>query len=225
MTIRPLPGQTSSPSTDLEPTLDHLVYAATDLEDAVAQFEAATGIRPAYGGRHAGRGTRNHLVRLGERSYLEIIGPDLDGPVPTGVGLPFGIEGLAGPSLLTWAVHPPDIAGAARASARVGAELGAPMWMKRQTPSGRTLEWRIASVVPLPFSGVTPFLIDWGDSTHPSSDPDLPGARLLSLSATHPDPAGPLEVLKALGLTLPVTSGASRLVAVLDTPRGLVTLT
>jgi hypothetical protein len=51
---------------------DHLVYAVPDLAAAVAEFEARTGIRPAAGGSHAGRGTANFLVGLGS-AYLEIM--------------------------------------------------------------------------------------------------------------------------------------------------------
>lgn len=224
LTIQLLPAASSFAGVAIASDLDHLVYAAADLQAAVVQFEAVTGIRPAEGGRHPGRGTRNYLVGLGPSSYLEIIGPDLEHPIPDGAGMPFGIDRLDGAVLLTWAVHPPDIIVAARSSAEHGAALGDPLWMNRQTPTGRQLTWRIASAVPLPFSGVTPFLIDWADSVHPAADPDLPAARLVSLTATHPDPAGALEVLEALGLALPVTAGPVGLTAILETPRGFVAL-
>lgn len=224
MTINRATDESSSEPVDLEPSLDHLVYAVTDLMATVTQFEALTGIAPAAGGAHIGRGTRNFLVGLGERSYLEIIGPDLDHPAPVGAGLPFGIDQLAGPRLLTWAVHPHDISAAAAASAEHGADLGEPMPMSRTTPSGRRLSWRIASSVPLPFSGVTPFLIDWGDSGHPATDPELPAARLLALEAQYPAPAHLRPLLDDLGMTLPVTAGPAGLTAVLETPNGRVRL-
>ncbi len=58
----------------VEPSLDHLVYAVPDLDAATRAFAAATGVVPAEGGAHVGRGTRNVLVGFGETSYLEIIG-------------------------------------------------------------------------------------------------------------------------------------------------------
>lgn len=224
MTIQLLADQSSCAATKIESQLDHLVYAAADLDEAVAQFEAVSGIRPAEGGRHIGRGTRNYLIALGPRSYLEIIGPDRQNPIPAGAGMPFGVDEISKGVLLTWAVHPADIAGAARVCAEHGADLGEPLGMRRMTPAGLELQWQIASTVPLPFSGVTPFLIDWGNSIHPATDPDLAAASLLRLTATHPDPAGALAVLDALGMTMPITKGPAGLQALLRTPRGFISL-
>jgi catechol 2,3-dioxygenase-like lactoylglutathione lyase family enzyme len=53
--------------------LDHLVLGVPDLEQGAAWFEEITGVRPAFGGRHA-TGTANYLVGLGGDRYLEIIG-------------------------------------------------------------------------------------------------------------------------------------------------------
>ena len=210
------------PSSD--PNLDHVVYAAPDLAAAVDDFQARTGIRPAPGGRHLGRGTRNFLVGLGGQAYLEIIGPDPEHPARPGVALPFGIDSLIGPKLLTWAVRSADIDAAATVSARAGADLGEPAAMSRRTPSGSELRWRLASALPLPFLGVTPFLIDWGDTTHPTADPDLPVVELIALSGTTPDPVAVQVVLDALGVVLPLTPGPAGLRATLRTPAGAVVL-
>lgn len=211
------------PAVVVEPTLDHLVYATPDLESTVAEFVAATGLEPAPGGRHLGRGSRNVLVGLGRRSYLEIVGPDAESPPDPGRELPFGISDLDAPRLVTWAVHPADITAAAAAGALAGADLGPILPMTRERPDGVRLSWRLASRHPAPLGGVTPFLIDWGDSPHPASG-DLPAAALLSLRGTHPDPAAVGAVLDALGVFLPVAAGPSGLVAVIDTPRGPVEL-
>jgi hypothetical protein len=208
----------------IEPSLDHLVYAVPDLAAAVDDFQSRTGLLPAPGGRHLGLGTRNFLVGLGPTSYLEIIGPDLEHPVAVGTSMPFGLEQLIEPRLLTWAVHPPDIDLAGRASAAAGADLGPPAAMSRLTPSGQLLEWELASVVPLPFGGVTPFLIDWGRTVHPASDPAMPRAVLLEFAGSHPDPAAVRTVLDALGVSLPIRVGPTGLSAVLQTDRGQVQL-
>jgi hypothetical protein len=210
MTIIRGAGDRSAATLPVEPSLDHLVYATTDLDAAVSRFEAVTSIRPAKGGAHLGRGTRNYLVGLGERRYLEIIGPDPGHPAPAGVALPFGIDALTGPLLLTWAVRPAHIQDAADVCAANGADLGQPLPMSRKTPSGQELTWRIASSVPLPFAGVTPFLIDWDGGTHPADSPELPVARLISM--------------EALGVVLPVSAGPAGLFAVLETPNGPVSL-
>ena len=53
--------------------IDHVIFAATDLDAAAARIEAEYGLRAAGGGRHEGLGTHNRIVPLGG-GYLEILG-------------------------------------------------------------------------------------------------------------------------------------------------------
>ncbi len=206
----------------VEPLLDHLVYAVPDLDAATREFAATTGVAPAEGGRHPGRGTRNVLVGFGETSYLEIIGPDPENPADPGVAMPFGLSEPARPRLVTWAVHPADLEAAAAASAAAGADLGEIWPLSRRTPAGSLLEWRLASAHPAPLDGVTPFLIDWSTTPHPASA--LSQLALRGLRATHPDPDAVSVVLDALGVRLAVEPGPPGLAALLDTPRGPVVM-
>ena len=208
----------------VEPLLDHLVYAVPDLAAAVDRFQAETGVLPAAGGRHLGLGTRNFLVRLGPTAYLEIIGIDVQHPPRPGAPVPFGVDRISVPRLLTWAVHPVDIDEALAAYSAAGTDLGPARAMSRRTPSGELLQWRLATTVPLPFGGVVPFLIDWGSATHPAADPALPAVELLALAATYPDPPAVQRVLTAAALTLDVAAGPASLAATLDTPRGRLVL-
>ncbi|WP_327085082.1 VOC family protein [Nonomuraea sp. NBC_01738] len=161
--------------------MDHLVYATPDLAPTVAEVERLLGVKPAEGGRHVGLGTRNHLLGLGGRSYLEIIGPDPEQPHP-GAPRPFGIDTLDAPRLVAWAVEPDDLDATVAASRARGYDPGTPFAMSRRTPSGDLLEWRLAfAAEPDP---VIPFLIDWGTTPHPrrpcrspSSPPSAPPTR------------------------------------------------
>jgi hypothetical protein len=203
--------------------LDHLVLATPDLAATVAEFTERTGVRPAPGGAHVGRGTRNHLVSLGGSSYLEIIGPDpeqaaRDGPRP------FAVDGLASPRTVTWAISPPDLDAVVAAARARGYDPGEPRPMSRRRPDGTLLQWRLTDGDTQHPSGLVPFLIDWGTSVHPTAT-GLPVTPLLDLSASAPDPDEIRPLLSALDTGLPLKQGAWAITFTVDTPRGPVTFT
>ncbi|MBE1530799.1 VOC family protein [Actinomadura algeriensis] len=180
--------------------LDHLVYAAPDLAAAVERVAERTGVRPAEGGPHVGLGTRNHLLGLGGRSYLEIVGPDPDQPEPA-APRPFGVDDLAAPALVGWAVATADIDAAVTRARDAGVELDDAREMSRRRPDGTLLTWRLTP--PLP--GVRPFLIDWGTADHPADA--LPVVPLRSFVIAHPAPAALRAELAALGVAPDVRRG------------------
>lgn len=203
------------------PLLDHLVLATPDLAATVAEFTRRTGVTPAPGGAHVGLGTRNHLVGLGGSGYLEIIGPDPEQSAPSGPR-PFGVDGLAAPRTVTWAIGPPDLDAAVAAARARGYDPGAVRSMSRRRPDGTLLEWRLTDGASAHPSGLVPFLIDWGASVHPSAS-GLPLTPLLALSATTPDPDGIRPLLAALGTELPLSQGPVGISFTVRTPRGPVT--
>ncbi|MFB7632383.1 VOC family protein [Streptomyces sp. NPDC056149] len=203
------------------PVLDHLVYATPDLDRTVAEVAELTGVRPVLGGGHPGRGTRNHLLGLGSGGYLEIIGPDPAQPEPARPRW-FGIDALDGPRLVTWAVRVTGIAGRVARARAAGYDPGDPVAMSRRTPDGTELAWRLTP--PGAGGDLAPFLLDWGDTPHPAGA-GLPAVPLLSLSATHPDPAAVRAAWAALGVRwpgAPIVEGPVRLTAVVAGRHGPV---
>src|SRR3954463_13126589 len=85
--------------------LDHILLGCGDLDAGITFVEQHTGVRAAFGGVHPGRGTRNALLSLGERQYLEIIAPD---PAQKGIDQNdrlAAINKLKSPRLIGWAAH------------------------------------------------------------------------------------------------------------------------
>src|SRR4051794_1446339 len=123
--------------------LDHLVLATPDLIATAEWFAATTGVEPTPGGRHVGRGTRNVLCSLGATSYLEIVGPDPDQHAPAG-GRPFGVDTLATPKIVSWAIAVQDMDAALDRARRVGGEPGGATPLQRGRPHGVTLPGRLA---------------------------------------------------------------------------------
>ncbi|MDH6213583.1 VOC family protein [Streptomyces pseudovenezuelae] len=201
--------------------LDHLVLATPDLAATVADFTRRTGVAPAPGGVHIGFGTRNYLVSLGGRSYLEIIGPDPEQPEPSGPR-PFDVDDLAVARTVTWAISPPDLDAAVAGARARGYDPGRIHPMSRRRPDGALLEWRLTDGETAHPSGLVPFLIDWQVSDHPTAS-GLPATPLLTLSATAPDLDEIRPLLAAVGPELALSEGPFGLSFTVGTPRGQVT--
>jgi hypothetical protein len=201
--------------------VDHLVYATHDLEGSIDELEECLGVRAALGGRHPGRGTRNALLALGERRYLEILGPDPEQPA---AGAPrwFMLDEIAAPRLVTWAAKAKDLEGLVERAARTGVRLGPVAAGSRVTREGVTLNWRFSDPGTVVAEGLAPFFIDWGESPHPAATAPR-GVELVGLRMQHPEAERVREVLAALGIEAEVEVGAKpELVATLRTGRGMV---
>lgn len=211
--------------TQIDPNgkIDHLVYGVLDLQNAVDEIEQQTGVRPAEGGRHVGRGTRNYLLGLSPTSYLEIIALDDENPVAADQTVAFGLDALQRDRMITWAVHPSDIDGALVKSRRHGADHGKLAPMSRVDGAGNELEWTLAVSEDLPFDGLAPFLIDWGTSTHPAAS-GIPAAELTELVISSPDADALNALYDDLRLSVKAQPGERAMHATITGPKGSITL-
>jgi catechol 2,3-dioxygenase-like lactoylglutathione lyase family enzyme len=132
----------------MPPVVDHLMFATSDLEACCRWLQELTGVRPAYGGVHPGRGTHNALMSLGPEVYLELIAPD---PKQADVDLSADVRfsqfkgGAGGGRLVHWAAGTLQLAAdQAKATVAPGWELGEPRSHSRETPEGKLLEWTLA---------------------------------------------------------------------------------
>ena len=211
----------------LEVTLDHLVLAAVSLADGIEYIGELTGVAAQPGGKHVAMGTHNALLRLSERTFLEIIAIDPEGTKPARPRW-FELDNIAlqaelteRPRLIHWVARTKGIES-------VAASCPVPLGTVRPMSRG-DYRWRIT--IPddgsLPAKGILPTLIEWDVPQHPAESLPKSNVSLASLAATHPEPGPIRAALSSLGLSevVQVTYDRdTRLAAMLRTPRGIVSL-
>jgi hypothetical protein len=167
--------------------LDHITLAAATLADGVAYAEAALGVSIPVGGAHPLMGTHNHLLRLGDTLFLEVVAPDPAAEAPSrrrwfGLDDPeFRAALAAAPRLVTWVVATDDIE---KTLKEVPHAAGPAVTVTRGD-----LKWLIS--VPndgsMPFGGAFPTFIQWPRGPHPASGMRDLGCSLVSLEIAHPE--------------------------------------
>ncbi len=204
-------------ATTIPPGIDHIMYGTLGFDATLAEIERDWGVRLTIGGGHEDLGSINALADLGNGAYLEVLGPHPTRPVRD------DWRAFMAPlhhKLGFWAVGVTDIAAAVERAKAAGYDPGRVEHEERRRPDGLLLGWEMCWRDDS--DPVIPFLIDWGETPHPSVD-SVKGLRLVSLRAEHPDPTEANRRLAAVGTALEVTAGpAPRLIAVLDTPRGRI---
>jgi Glyoxalase-like domain len=188
--------------------LDHLLLGCSDLDQGVTFVEKHTGVRPATGGVHPGRGTRNALLALGPLHYLEVIAPD---PAQIEVPkmraeLPAMLKGFAAPTLVEWAVHTLNIEAVAERLRKVGVAFHGPTPGSRARPDGKMLHWQTLNLDD-DHDGLLPFFIEWGaDSMHPSVDAPS-GCKLESFAVAASNPGELSAEFQRMGIDVEVEQG------------------
>ncbi len=135
--------------------LDHVILAAADIDAAAADLAREHGLASLPGGRHAGHGTSNRIVPLGD-SYIEIMGVVDEAEAaasPMGRWLRDRTadgDRLAAVCLRTGAIEP--------LAERLGLRAQP---MSRDAPGGLTLSWRLAGLAEAMADPSQPFFIDW----------------------------------------------------------------
>ena len=179
-------------------SLDHILLGSNDLDKGIALVEEKTGVRAAIGGVHPGRGTRNALLSLGEKHYLEIIAPDPAQPNATEPPS-LALKKLSEPRLVGWAAHPGDLDVFAKKLGDAGLAFEGPRPGSRKRPDGRTLNWKTLALAN-DQHGLLPFFIEWSaDSVHPSADAPA-GCKIVHFEISGPDSGELSRLCKLLDL-------------------------
>src|SRR4029453_17710203 len=114
--------------------VDHLLLGVSDLDLGIEWVAKRTGVKPVAGGSHPGVGTRNALVSLGGRRYLEIIAPD---PSQSSFQFRIDLRRLSEPQLVTWAARSEDAEGESKKALDAGFEIFGPQEGSRARPPRR----------------------------------------------------------------------------------------
>ena len=219
--------------------VDHLVIAASTLEEGVAWCESTLSITPGSGGEHPLMGTHNRLFSIATaqypRAYFEIIAINKEAGCARFHSAKrwFDLDNEAlqtdlkqnGPQLVHFVASTPDAVAATQSLANLGIDRGELLSASRMTAHG-LLSWQItvrADGQRL-MNGTLPTLIKWGD-VHPTQHMEASGVTLQSLTASQPDVAQLTAAYSAIHLqSVAVAHGPANLVARLQTPLGIVTL-
>lgn len=233
----------------MQTQIDHLVVAATSLEQGVQWCEALFGITPALGGEHALFGTHNRLFKIAtpkfSMAYFEIIAinPEAVRPKKTTTLHPhrwFDLDNselqksiFKEPRLIHFVASTPDIKAARMALRMEGIDRGPAIHAERQT-SKALLHWQISVRADGQrlFDGALPTLIQWGKPDaadplrlHPRNTLPRSGVTLQSIDITHPSAEKLQAAYASIGLNgISISEGSANIKATLKTPKGIVVL-
>ena len=198
--------------------LDHIMYAAPDLDQGIAEIAELPGVVPAMGGAHPGMGTRNALLSRGADQYLEIIAPD----PPQALTDTLGNELIqhSGSGIRSWAVATDNLSAVTDITTAQGLNPQPVIDMNRTTPAGVRLDWQ---VLQLRGNRMLPFFIDWKNSPHPALTTPA-GCRLAEFTVSVPEGPQYQKLMDALQIHVTVVQGVLGFNAQLECPTGVVEL-
>jgi len=209
--------------------LDHLTVIAPSLAEGVQHVRNCLDLDVPFGQRHAYMGTYNHLLQLGDGTYLEIVALDPEADAPTRRRW-FGLNDQAnvrfdweqGRRLRSWVARTNAIDALLATYGNIlGEKLALPLLSS-------SFDFAIPNDGSLPLDGAAPSIIDRrGKLRAMNMIADL-GARLVSFTLEHPDTAAIAALYEALTLDRPpeiVEGPRLRYRANIDTPAGPKELT
>lgn len=204
--------------------LDHITVIAPTLAEGVAHVRACLDLDVPFGRQHPYMGTHNHLLRLGDAVYLEIVALDPGAPHP---GHPrwFGLDDQTavrkawddGLRLRGWVARVANIdAVLPRHEDVLGRKV------RLATPDAHFF-FAIPADGSLPGGGVAPSVIDRVGRPPPVAAMADAGARLRDLVIEYPQPDQVAALYERLGVDHPplIQRGDRlRYRALIDTPGG-----
>ena len=167
--------------------IDHIVYTVPDLTAAIDWFEAISGIRPVFGGYHTTQGTKNAIINLGNKRYLELLAADNDN---LSIKHPrwMGVDFLEQPQITRWSLKSANLPKDSLLVKNYQSEMGIIQGGQRKTTAGNTLTWEMIMPLATPEVEIMPFMTDWQNSAIHPTDALPEQCQLIDLKFTHPTP-------------------------------------
>lgn len=203
-------------------SIDHIVYCVIDLEKAIDKFQNSTGIKPVMGGRHLSKGTKNALVNLGNKCYLEILAVDKESKIEAPRWM--GIDLISQPTITRWSLKSTDLEEELSILENYNAKLALVETGQRETNQGQLLNWNMTLPLPAPEVELMPFITDWSKSQgHPTEQlPQKAELLGLFLEANMPDKML-YNCLRSLSHSIEIQAGTTTKITLkIKCPKGII---
>jgi Glyoxalase-like domain len=143
---------------------DHVVLGTSNLDQAVDDFEALTGVRPLMVVSHNGCGTKSARVAFEQCAFLELLGPDPKQPsTPLAEKLAMLPEGKLVP--VHYAVRNNKSSDLKKSTwSDMGFECDEVTMIAKD--KGMPWKWSMYFLEGHDDDGIIPFFVDWGESHH-----------------------------------------------------------
>ncbi len=204
--------------------IDHIVYCVPDLDEAMDKLENLLGVRPVIGGSHLTKGTKNALLNLGKKCYLEILAVDHENTDFEGERW-MGIDLITQSKITRWSLKSDDLENDSTILSRYSPKLAKINDGSRKTTSGNLLSWKMILPTTRPEVEILPFMTDWTQSDVHPTDALEPRCSLKNISLFHPDPMKLQGILNDLNINIEILHGDEAQISIdLMSPNGLVSL-
>ena len=161
----------------MRPVIDHVPFAASDLDVLVQRFEAA-GFDPAYGGAHPDAGTEMAALVLPDGSYLELVAPTREDPDRWPAYFD-AADPVVGPC--DWCVETGSVHAECQRVIDHDVTVHGPIHGRRERPDGTLVEWDHAFLGG--DDGLLPFVVsDRTPREYRVPDSDLYGSPVSGIS-------------------------------------------
>jgi len=205
-------------------SIDHIVYGVPDIGKEIDHLHSKLGIRPVLGGKHITKGTKNALVSLGDRCYLEILARDEENKDFVGERW-MGMDRITRPKIIRWSVGSSDLKKDSEILQSYDTDYARVERGSREIKNQQQLQWQMILPVDKPMIDVVPFVTDWSDSAgHPAESLEK-SCVLKKLILYFPTNKSIEKLLGALQVKVEIiTSDEIRIEALIETPKGIVVL-